>query len=346
MGAHKRNGHLTEEGKWSIIHLMKDPRMQENPCAVAKTLDINKKAVEKWWKVYLEYGTVMVPRNRSGKMGQPKKWNRDVNRSLKRIVETKDLCYATDIKKCSRTVLKDVPIRTVNHLLTEILGCSIKKKARCQLLTEEQKKKRIDYSTAHLNDDISKTIYTDESTFELHFSTGKRRCLPGQHPGPSNEVKYPEKVMVWGAVSLCGTFEIIILNENVNAETYIATLDKFFKGFKEAAPGVSLSQIVFQQDGASAHTAKKTQQYLKSKKITLLEHWPPNSPDLSPIEPIWSWMKHEIKKMTLKNRSDLEAAITEVWGRIPRAVVEGVINGYPTRLAECILSDGEKTGHY
>jgi len=306
MGAHKRRGHLTDEGKWKIIHLMKDPHFKCNPCGVARELGLKKNCVDKWWNVYLEHGTVIVPRNLSGNMGRPKKWKTDVKRSMKRIVEKKDVCYAIDIKNCSRTVLVDVPIRSVNRLLKEVLGCSIKNKARCQLLTPQQKDARIEFATQHLNDDISKTVYTDESTFELHFSTGKRRVLPGQHPGPSNEVKYPEKVMVWGAISLCGSFEIFILRENVNAETYIGTPEKFFENFKELAPGVPLSHIVFQQDGASAHTAKMTTEYLKTKKINLLKSWPANSPDLSPIEPIWSWMKHEIKKRTLKDRSDLE----------------------------------------
>jgi len=343
MVAHLGRGQMTDEGKWKIVSLMKK---HGNPNAVAPQVPCDVRTVNKWWSVYQKHGTVVVPRNRSGKMGQQKKWDYDVKRSLKRIVETKDVCYAVDIQKCSRYKLKDVPLRTINRILLEILGCEVKKKSRCQLLSEAQKRKRVEWATEHLNDDISKTVYTDESTFELHFSHGHRRCLPGQHPGPSNEVKYPEKVMVWGAVSLCGTFEIVILSENVNAQTYITTLKQFFRDLPHAAPGVKPNQIVFQQDGAKPHTATETIAFLKSKKITLLEHWPANSPDLSPIEPIWSWMKHQIKKMTLRDRSDLEAAITEVWGRIPRKVVEGVINAYPKHLAECILRDGEKTGHY
>ena len=37
------------------------------------------------------------------------------------------------------------------------------------------------------------------------------------------------------------------------------------------------------QDGAPAHSARNTKQYLKRKRIRELR-WPPKSPDLNPIE--------------------------------------------------------------
>jgi len=40
----------------------------------------------------------------------------------------------------------------------------------------------------------------------------------------------------------------------------------------------------YQQDGAPAHTARNTIDYLKNEKIDFIEPdtWPPNSPDLNP----------------------------------------------------------------
>ena len=333
---------MTDEGKWKIVILMQE---HGNPNAVAPRIPCDVRTVKKWWSVYQKHGTTAVPRNRSGKMGTPKKWDSSVKRCLESIVATEDVCFAKEIKECRPSKLRNVPIRTINYILTTELGCSIKKKTRSPQFTDVHKAKRVEFSTQHLNDDISKTIWTDESTFELCLSKGKRRCLPGQEPGPSKEVKYPVKVMVWGAISMCGVFEVHVLDENVNGETYVNTLSKFFSTFPRNAPGVPLSQITFQQDGAKPHTCNIVKSWLASKKITVLDGWPPNSPDLNPIEPIWSWMKEQIRRMVLKDRSDLEAAITEVWGRIPRRVIEGTIKAYPKHLAECILRDGEKTGH-
>jgi len=49
---------------------------------------------------------------------------------------------------------------------------------------------------------------------------------------------------------------------------------------------------MFQQDGARAHTSKATIAWLDAniKHYIPPENWPPNLPDLSPIENVWSIM--------------------------------------------------------
>jgi hypothetical protein len=39
----------------------------------------------------------------------------------------------------------------------------------------------------------------------------------------------------------------------------------------------------FQQDGATAHSAKSVKEWLNEQQITVLD-WPAQSPDLNPIE--------------------------------------------------------------
>ena len=43
---------------------------------------------------------------------------------------------------------------------------------------------------------------------------------------------------------------------------------------------------IWQQDNATAHTAKVVKTWLAAN-VKLLEDWPANSPDLSPIENLW-----------------------------------------------------------
>jgi transposase len=44
----------------------------------------------------------------------------------------------------------------------------------------------------------------------------------------------------------------------------------------------------------------------KLNKINHLEYWPPNSPDLSPIETVWSLMQSKLEGKTIKNIKELK----------------------------------------
>ena len=46
---------------------------------------------------------------------------------------------------------------------------------------------------------------------------------------------------------------------------------------------------IYQQDNAPAHSAATTKQYLNSKAVVM--EWPPKSPDFSPIQQVWSYIK-------------------------------------------------------
>jgi len=90
---------------------------------------------------------------------------------------------------------------------------------------------------------------------------------------------------------------------NVNSDYYIHDILE-----KEVKPAFSRMQIstdltstklfsrnregMFQQDGARAHTSKATITWPDAniKHYIPPEDWPPNSPDLSPIENVWSIM--------------------------------------------------------
>jgi transposase len=66
---------------------------------------------------------------------------------------------------------------------------------------------------------------------------------------------------------------------------------------------------VLQQDGAKAHTAKRTLAYLGRKGVALLESWPARSPDLNPIETLWAILQRRVSKRFPTTYQELVVAV-------------------------------------
>ena len=74
----------------------------------------------------------------------------------------------------------------------------------------------------------------------------------------------------------------------------------------------------FQQDNASVHTAKIVKDYIKRSRIPIIA-WPPNSPDLNPIETVWAYIKDQLSKYPNdpKDEDKLWERVQDIWNKIP-----------------------------
>ena len=100
---------------------------------------------------------------------------------------------------------------------------------------------------------------------------------------------------------------------------------------------------VFMQDGAPCHRAKIVTQFLKSKKIRILD-WPGNSPDLNPIENLWSILKDKVSEKQPTSAKMLEQAIKEVWVReLSNEYCQSLVESMPRRLEAVIKAKSGPT---
>ncbi|CAK9796588.1 Transposable element Tc3 transposase, partial [Anthophora quadrimaculata] len=104
----------------------------------------------------------------------------------------------------------------------------------------------------------------------------------------------------------------------------------------------NLEDFWFQQDGATAHTARRPREILQmfpGRVISLHEaiQWPPRSPDLSPCDFfLWEYLKAEVFKDRSTSLNQLKEAIQEEIEGISSDMLVRVMENFQERLQMCI----------
>jgi len=185
-------------------------------------------------------------------------------------------------------------------------------------------------------------VWTDEKVFELHPQSGKvvLKVLPEENPLDYALPKVQQgggHIMVWGAINWSGIVHLTKIKGWIDSEKYIDTLEKDILPVLTSKLGKT---FILMQDGASSHKSEKTISYLQKKKIEILEDWPAQSPDINPIEDIWSWMARKINLRRYKNMQELEDAIFDLWAQIPQSIIQTYISRLQKKYEYIIETEG------
>ena len=79
----------------------------------------------------------------------------------------------------------------------------------------------------------------------------------------------------------------------------------------------------------------------KKNEWEVLE-WPAYSPDLNPIENLWTILKQRLRKQTVF-WENLEEKVYEIWNEIDADVVRNLYENYTTRLLDVKKAKGVMT---
>ena len=205
-------------------------------------------------------------------------------------------------------------------------------------LTEAHVTKRLEWCQRRRHDSWQNTIFTDECTFQL-FRNSLRIWVPADRDPVYPAPKHGPKVNVWGGISARGLMVVKLFSENLDLILYQSILEECLF---ETADALYPDGCRLQHDNAPAHRSKRTKDFLADRLVDVID-WPANSPDLSPIENLWSWLKHEVERKRPMNKAELEAGILDVWEGLATIDIENYFMHYDSRISQCIDNGGGRT---
>ena len=262
---------------------------------------------------------------------------------------------ARQVKESNPVLLSNVSLSLVQRNIHQDLDFSYRTALKKPILTTRQKANRLTFAIEKLswhNNKWKNILWSDEATFnvtcnrpgKVYMRPGADVCDPKYTCGT---VKHPDSLMVWGCFSYYGVGELIVLpkKETMNKEKYLLLLADHLETcfIKCKLTNRRRTKGVFQQDGASCHTAKIIGEYLDFINIDYIKPWPGNSPDLSPIENLWAIMKYNLRGRDISSIPRLEAEIRDIWDNLPKSVLQNLAMSLPDRLKEVKARKGNIT---
>lgn len=313
------------------------------PNQVAMKMGCSRSCAERWINRY-EAGESVLRRTGSGK-----------SRKLTAL-ECRDILLK--VKREPRITLReireeigrdDVCLNTIRRPIQEDGTIDSYWETNKVFVSKANQLKRVQWCKDHLDwkyDDWCKVLWSDESPFVLRYNCRQRvwrRHNERYHvKALKGSFKNDLKVMVWGCFCAHGVGRFHHITGIMDAKVFQRILDNELR--PSAKKLFKRKPYIFQQDNDSKHKAKTTIEFLEMYDIDVMP-WPAQSPDLNPIENLWSILDVRCKARKPTTVQALVEVLRQAWESLEVGVLENLVASMPQRLNAVIEAKGLPT-HY
>ena len=246
----------------------------------------------------------------------------------------------------------DIQLRSFKRMSVQKLNddCRIKRLQRCQQLLKRFPNNR----------SVRSVWFTDEKVFTVAspvnaqndrvYSSATRKKDINVDSLVRPRQDFSKSVVVSVGVSRMGKTSVVFVEPGakINSQYYCEKV--LGQGLlPDIRTRCGRYKWTLQQDGAPSHTARSTVQYLQRENINFIEpnRWPPNSPDLNPVDyAVWGALQEMVyHRKTFTSVPELKRAIVTAWQQLSQAFLDRSIGEWRRRLENVVQSNGGHIEH-
>jgi hypothetical protein len=147
-------------------------------------------------------------------------------------------------------------------------------------------------------------------------------------------------MMFWGSMGRKGVGNLVPIEGKMDSVAYLRIPQE---NMLDSAEKLGLgSGFIFQQDNDPKHTSALVKRFFAENDYELLD-CPAQSPDLNPIEHLWSYIKKRYHVNPSFNKREMLIKIQEIWAEITQDVTANLVDSVYRRFKAVIRAKGGAT---
>lgn len=243
--------------------------------------------------------------------------------------------------------------RTVRNAFREAGLGAVEKEAKPKL-SPKNIKARLEFAKRHKHwtvEDWKCVIWSDETKINRFCSDGRSWCWirDGESRQPRHVMQTAKhgggSIMIWGCMTAHGPGFMCRIEGMMDQHLYKEILeDELFQTIEWYH--MDADRVIFQQDNDSKHKARSVREWLNEQPFEVME-WPPQSPDLNPIEHLWATLKRGLNQYERppKGMIELWERVQAEWDKIDKEVCLNLIESMPNRIDAVLKAKGRWTDY-